>query len=132
MPAGRHRENPKHLRREPIVDRLTRSAVELRNPTGRMRGVRADPAKRMERLPTPIPRLSSTTTCARGSGLVTCNPNELVAPVHPKAMITILKPEDRDRWLTCGYEEVVAMQRPYPAHHMAVRGPEFPTRTATT
>jgi putative SOS response-associated peptidase YedK len=29
--------------------------------------------------------------------MVTCDPNELVAPIHPKAMITILAPEDHER-----------------------------------
>lgn len=31
---------------------------------------------------------------------LTCAPNPLVAPVHPKAMPVILHPEDYDRWLT--------------------------------
>lgn len=43
-------------------------------------------------------------------------------------MVTILAPEDHGRWLSCGYDEVVALQRPYPADRMTVRGPEFPTR----
>ncbi len=70
---------------------------------------------------------------AKGAGftMVTCDPNALVAPIHPKAMITILHPEDHDRWLTGSYDEVVALQRPYPAERMTVRGPVFPTRTAT-
>jgi putative SOS response-associated peptidase YedK len=70
---------------------------------------------------------------AKGAGftMVTCDPNPLVAPIHPKAMITILHPEDHDRWLTGSYDDVVALQRPYPAERMTVRGPVFPTRTAT-
>lgn len=60
--------------------------------------------------------------------MVTCDPNELVAPIHPKAMITILRPEDHDQWLTGSYDDVVALQRPYPADRMTVRGPVFPTR----
>jgi putative SOS response-associated peptidase YedK len=60
--------------------------------------------------------------------MVTCDPNELVAPIHRKAMITILAEEDWYRWLTCGYDEVVKPQRPYPADQMTVRGPEFLTR----
>lgn len=60
--------------------------------------------------------------------MVTCNPNELVAPIHPKAMITILKPADHAQWLSGRYEDVVALQRPYPADQMRVRGPVFPTR----
>jgi putative SOS response-associated peptidase YedK len=63
-----------------------------------------------------------------GVTMVTCDPNALVAPIHPKAMITILAREDHDRWLRGSYEDVVALQRPYPAERMKVRGPEFPTR----
>jgi putative SOS response-associated peptidase YedK len=61
--------------------------------------------------------------------MVTCDPNELVAPIHPKAMITILHPSDHEQWLAGSYEDVVALQRPYPAERMTVRGPVFPTRT---
>jgi putative SOS response-associated peptidase YedK len=60
--------------------------------------------------------------------MVTCNPNELVAPIHPKAMITILRPDDFDTWLRGDYDEVTALQRPYDASVMTVRGPVFPTR----
>lgn len=60
--------------------------------------------------------------------MVTCDPNELVKPIHPKAMITILAPEDHDRWLTGSYDDVVALQKPFPAGQMTVRGPVFPTR----
>jgi putative SOS response-associated peptidase YedK len=60
--------------------------------------------------------------------MVTCDPNDLVAPIHPKAMITILKPADHEQWLSGSYEDVVALQRPYPADQMRVRGPVFPTR----
>ena len=69
---------------------------------------------------------------ANGNGftMVTCDPNELVAPIHPKAMVTILDEADWDRWLTGSYDDVVALQRPYPAERMLVRGPEFPTRRA--
>jgi putative SOS response-associated peptidase YedK len=45
------------------------------------------------------------------------------AEVHSRAA-----PEDHERWLTCGYDEAVALQRPFPAERMAVRGPVFPTR----
>lgn len=60
--------------------------------------------------------------------MVTCDANEMVAPIHPKAMVTILRPEDHERWLSGSYDDVVALQRPYPADLMAVRGPVFPTR----
>ena len=59
---------------------------------------------------------------------LTCAPNPLVAPIHPKAMITVLAPDDHERWLRGSYHEVVALQRPYPADRMTVRGPVFPTR----
>lgn len=60
--------------------------------------------------------------------MVTCDANDLVAPIHPKAMITILAPEDHDRWLTGDFDDARALQRPYPAARMTVRGPVFPTR----
>jgi putative SOS response-associated peptidase YedK len=60
--------------------------------------------------------------------MVTCDPNEIVAPIHPKAMITILEPTDHNRWLQGSYDDVIALQRPYAADRMTVRGPVFPTR----
>ncbi len=62
--------------------------------------------------------------------MVTCEPNELVAPIHLKAMITILHEPNWDTWLRDSYEEAVALQQPYPTELMTVRGPVFPTRTA--
>ncbi|KQR81190.1 SOS response-associated peptidase family protein [Sphingomonas sp. Leaf343] len=67
---------------------------------------------------------------ARYFAMVTCDPNELVAPIHPKAMITILAPDDHERWLSGSYDDVLALQQPYPADLMTVRGPVFPTRKA--
>lgn len=64
-----------------------------------------------------------------GFTMVTCDPNELVEPIHPKAMITILAPEDHDRWLTGDYADVLELQRSYPSMMMSVRGPVFPTRS---
>jgi putative SOS response-associated peptidase YedK len=68
---------------------------------------------------------------AKGAGftMVTCDPNDLVAPIHPKAMITILHPNDHEQWLTGGYDDIVALQRPFPTEQMTVRGPVFPTRS---
>ena len=67
---------------------------------------------------------------AKGSGctMVTCDPNELVAPIHPNAMVTILHEADWDRWLGGSYDDVVALQRPFAAAEMTVRGPVFLTR----
>ena len=39
--------------------------------------------------------------------MMTCDANELVAPIHGKAMVTILEPADYDRWLTGSYEDVL-------------------------
>jgi putative SOS response-associated peptidase YedK len=64
----------------------------------------------------------------RGFTMVTCDPSELVGPIHPKAMITILEEGDWDQWLRGSYDDVVALQRPYPAEKMTMRGPAFPTR----
>ncbi len=65
---------------------------------------------------------------ARYFAMVTCDPNELVAPIHPKAMITILALDDHERWLSGSYDDVLALQQPYPADRMSVRGPVYPTR----
>ncbi len=71
---------------------------------------------------------------AEGAGftMVTCDPNELVAPIHSKAMITILAQEDHEHWLRGSYDDVVKLQQPYPADRMKKRGPVFPTRQKRT
>lgn len=51
---------------------------------------------------------------------LTSEPNELVAPIHPKAMPVILAPEDYDRWLTTDFEGACALQKPFPAERMAI------------
>ena len=43
--------------------------------------------------------------------LITCDANELVAPIHPEAMITVLRSGYHERWLTGSYDEVLALQR---------------------
>lgn len=72
------------------------------------------------------------TQAGAGFAMVTCNPNTLVAPIHPKAMITILDPEDVDAWLRAPYEDAVHLQKPFNPERMTVRGPVFPTRGKTT
>lgn len=72
------------------------------------------------------------TVSGNGFTMVTCEPNELVEPIHPKAMITILEEADWDTWLRGTYDDVVALQQPYPAELMTVRGPVFPTRQPGT
>lgn len=44
---------------------------------------------------------------------LTCEPNPLVAPIHPKAMPVILHEEDYDRWLAAPYpSQLMAMDQP--------------------
>jgi putative SOS response-associated peptidase YedK len=49
---------------------------------------------------------------------LTCEPNPLVAPIHPKAMPVILHPQDYDRWL--GGEAVANLAVPFPSQLMAI------------
>ena len=49
---------------------------------------------------------------------LTCEPNPLVRPVHPKAMPVILQPEDYDRWLAGDDAEALAV--PFPSQLMAM------------
>jgi putative SOS response-associated peptidase YedK len=48
-------------------------------------------------------------------GFLTCEPNAIVAPIHPKAMPVILTtPEEIDRWLTAPAPEALSLQCPLP------------------
>ena len=49
---------------------------------------------------------------------LTCEPNPLVRPVHPKAMPVILQPDDYDRWLAGDDAEALAV--PFPSQLMAM------------
>jgi putative SOS response-associated peptidase YedK len=51
---------------------------------------------------------------------LTCEPNALVGPKHPKAMPVILRAEDREQWLTGSLDEALSLQRPYAADAMVV------------
>ena len=51
---------------------------------------------------------------------LTCAPNDLVGAIHPKAMPVLLAVEDRERWLTGSYEEIVELARPYPDDAMRI------------
>lgn len=51
---------------------------------------------------------------------LTCEPNPVVAPVHPKAMPVILHPEDHDRWLDGAADDACALAAPFPSQLMAV------------
>lgn len=52
---------------------------------------------------------------------LTTEPNPLVAPIHPKAMPVLLDAEDEERWLTCPFEDAVALAKPYPSQLMSVQ-----------
>ncbi|MCI5045461.1 MAG: SOS response-associated peptidase [Aquisalinus sp.] len=51
---------------------------------------------------------------------LTCDPNELVAPIHPKAMPVILSGDDYEAWLTAPWPEAKRLQKPFPADQMAL------------
>jgi putative SOS response-associated peptidase YedK len=50
----------------------------------------------------------------RSCTIITCPPNELVAPVHDR-MPAILAPEDHERWLDPSRAEGRQLLKPYPA-----------------
>jgi putative SOS response-associated peptidase YedK len=52
--------------------------------------------------------------------MLTCEPNALVAPIHPKAMPVILHREDHERWLTAPIAEVLPLAAPFPTQLTAV------------
>jgi putative SOS response-associated peptidase YedK len=53
---------------------------------------------------------------------LTCESNEIVRPIHAKAMPVVLAdPEDWDLWLTGSTEEALELQRPCPAVRLAVK-----------
>ncbi|TMJ19547.1 MAG: DUF159 family protein [Alphaproteobacteria bacterium] len=51
---------------------------------------------------------------------LTCEPNPLVASLHPKAMPVILDPGDYDAWLDGETAEACALAAPFPSQLMAV------------
>lgn len=53
-------------------------------------------------------------------GFLTTEPNNLVAPIHPKAMPMILHDEDYDRWLKAPWNELEAIVAAYPSQLMRV------------
>ena len=51
---------------------------------------------------------------------LTCEPNPLVAPIHPKAMPVLLHKEDEAKWLECSFDDAVELAQPYPSQLMKV------------
>jgi len=45
---------------------------------------------------------------------LTCEPNAIVEPIHPKAMPVIVAPEDAQTWLTAPPAEALKLQKPAP------------------
>lgn len=52
--------------------------------------------------------------------LLTCEPNPLVASIHPKAMPVVLHPEDYDRWLSAETASACELAAPFPSQLMAM------------
>jgi putative SOS response-associated peptidase YedK len=51
---------------------------------------------------------------------LTCEPNPLIAPLHPKAMPVILAEDDYDTWLTADYDAACALAVPFPSQLMTL------------
>jgi putative SOS response-associated peptidase YedK len=52
--------------------------------------------------------------------MLTCEPNPLVAAIHPKAMPVILHDEDHATWLTGATDAALALAAPFPSQLMAM------------
>ena len=51
---------------------------------------------------------------------LTSEPNELVAPLHPKAMPVILDPSQYEEWLSTDFAGACSMAKPFPSIRMTV------------
>ena len=61
-------------------------------------------------------------------GFLTTDPNDVVAPIHAKAMPVVLtKPDEIETWLTAPAEEALQLQRPLPggALKIVARGQKY-------
>ncbi len=58
-------------------------------------------------------------------GFLTTSPNEIVSPIHEKAMPAILTtPEEVDIWLTAPWDEARHLQRPLPSGMLTIVPPQ--------
>ncbi len=48
----------------------------------------------------------------RISAFLTCEPNGVVEPIHPKAMPMVLSPAEAHAWLTAPPAEALTLQKP--------------------
>jgi putative SOS response-associated peptidase YedK len=54
-------------------------------------------------------------------GFLTTEPNNVVAPIHAKAMPVILtQPEEIETWMTAPADEALKLQRPLPDGALAI------------
>src|SRR3954447_16005602 len=51
---------------------------------------------------------------------LTTEANEVVKPIHPKAMPVLLTSDQFDTWLSAPVEEALALQRPFPSDQMQI------------
>lgn len=58
--------------------------------------------------------LAAANTPTNALAFLTCEPNGIVAPVHPKAMPVILRPDQFETWLTGDADAARALQKPLP------------------
>jgi putative SOS response-associated peptidase YedK len=54
----------------------------------------------------------------RAYAFLTCEPNPIVAPVHPKAMPVMLQPDDYSAWLDGEVANACALAQPFPSQLM--------------
>jgi putative SOS response-associated peptidase YedK len=63
---------------------------------------------------------SDAPNAAKVFAFLTCEPNPLVAPLHPKAMPVILQEADYAAWLTADWKNAAKLVTPFPSQLMAV------------